>query len=112
MRIHILAVALAIAAPAIASAENVPRYDPVGWCEEVAAAGGGSSEVIKDGCLAQEQDAYDQLKTAWAEVPTKMRDWCDQVARAGSKGSYVILSGCIEQEMQSRQKNGTTQFKF
>ncbi|MGQ3671768.1 hypothetical protein ACT6QG_05165 [Xanthobacter sp. TB0136] len=99
-------------ATAPSSAQEVPRYDPEGWCKRVAESGGGSSEWLKDACLEQEQAAYDKLKPQWGTVPKKTRSWCNQVATSGGRGSYVLLEQCIDMEFASKQKNDNSKFKF
>lgn len=95
-----------------ATAQEIPRYDPEGWCKRVAEMGGGSSEWMKDACLEQEQAAYDKLKPQWKDVPKKARNWCDQVAKSDGRGSYAMLEQCLDMEFFSKQKNENTKFKF
>lgn len=111
MRILIVTAAMLIAAPALA--QDVPRYDPDGWCQRVAEIGGGQSEIIRRGCFEQEQSAYDKLKTLWVSVPAKTRRWCDQVATSGGRGSYMLLEQCVDQEYSSKIKNNDkSKFRF
>jgi hypothetical protein len=103
---------LATAAPAVASGEAVPRYDPGKQCAAVSDAV-GSSESLKQFCLKEEQKAYDGLKQRWADIPPKIRKYCDEVARAGSTaGDYTLLEFCINDELESAKSNSTTEFKF
>lgn len=96
------------ASPSLA---NVPRYDPERWCNAVASEGGNYSRVIMNGCLQQEQAAYDQLGLEWATLPSSMQSWCDEVAKEGDEGgSYVILLGCVEQEQKAGRD--VQQFRF
>jgi hypothetical protein len=95
-----------------ASANDLPRYDPDGWCKRVAEIGGGKSEMIRRGCFEQEQSAYDKLKPLWAGIPAKTRRWCDQVARAGGRGSYAALEQCLDMEHFSKTKNDNSKFRF
>ncbi|MFG1418918.1 hypothetical protein V5F38_12200 [Xanthobacter sp. V0B-10] len=98
------------ATPAIA--QEMPRYDPEGWCKRVSEVGGGSSEWIQGACLEQEQIAYDKLKPVWKEVPKKTRNWCDQVAKSGGRGSYAMLEQCVDMEFFAKQKNENSKFRF
>lgn len=108
-----LALSITGAFTAAANAQSaIPKYDPDGWCAQVASAGGGGSETIKRGCMEMEQEAYNNLKGRWAGLPEKTRKWCDKVARAAGKGSYSTLQGCIEMESESRQENSQSQFKW
>lgn len=95
-----------------ALAQEVPRYDPEGWCKRVADIGSGSSEWLKSACLEQEQAAYDKLKPAWQEVPKKTRNWCDQVAKSGGRGSYVLLEQCVDTEFFAKKQNDNSKFRF
>ncbi len=101
--------ALAILGASSAIAGDIPRYDPPRWRDNVASAGGARLEMIYQGCIHQEQEAYDSLKEQWTNLPAKMQAWCNQVARSGSPGSYMILSGCIKQEMDAKQKNDSAE---
>ena len=88
--------------PVAAQSEIPPRYDAEAYCKEVASFGGSYSAFMDNACLAQEQTAYDGLKTKWTDLPADARTYCDEVARFGGKGSYFMLNACIEQEMQAR----------
>lgn len=96
--------------PGSSRAQDLPHYDVDGWCHAVASAGGLPSEMIRRGCLQQEQGAYDGLKGRWSALPRNVRSWCDGVARSGGEGSYTLLSGCVQQEMNAAQQN--QQFRF
>lgn len=84
------------AGPAVSG--NLPQYEPEDWCRAVASSGGSYSQVIMNGCIAQEQQAYDALQSAWGDETGATQSWCDQVAQSGGQGSYVILLGCLVQE--------------
>ena len=89
--------ALAIAFQTLpAHAQTIPRYDVAGYCEEVANVSGGSAMIL-NGCMDMEQEAYNALKSVWAQIPSKPRNYCDEVAKV-SGGSYSILKGCMETE--------------
>lgn len=103
---------LSVATLAPAFAQEIPRYDPDGWCKRVGEVGGGASELIRRGCFEQEQTAYDKLKTIWGSVPLKAQRWCDQVAKSGGRGSYLILEQCIDMEYTSKIKNDNSKFRF
>lgn len=79
-----------------AQAQNIPRYNVENYCQQVAEVSGGSA-MIFIGCMEMEQQAYNVLKPAWAELPGKSRSYCDEVARI-SGGSYSVLQGCMEME--------------
>ena len=79
-----------------AQAQTMPRYNVENYCQQVAEVSGGSA-MIFNGCMEMEQEAYNGLKSAWAQLPGKSRNYCDEVARV-SGGSYSILQGCMEME--------------
>jgi hypothetical protein len=97
-----LATAICAALGAGAKAGQLPDFQPEEWCDLVAEAGGNRSETIDNGCVEQEQGAYDELKSTVGEVPDSVLDWCTQVAEAGGSGSYTILKGCIAQEVEAK----------
>lgn len=77
-------------------AQTVPRYNVEDYCQQVAEVSGGSA-MIFNGCMEMEQESYNDMKSAWAQLPGKSRGYCDKVARV-SGGSYSILQGCMEME--------------
>ncbi len=77
-------------------AQTIPRYNVENYCQQVAEVSGGSA-MIFNGCMEMEQQAYNELKPAWAQLHGKSRNYCDDVARV-SGGSYSILQGCTEME--------------
>lgn len=99
--------ALCIATPAIA---QMPYYDPEAHCHEVASAAGGASYMILNECLREEQQAYDQLKSAWPGVPGEIRHHCDEVAGFGG-GSYMILQECVREELGAADSSSRFQFR-
>jgi hypothetical protein len=88
--------------------QDVPRYDPDKYCEDVSHSIGGSA-VIFNACLSQEQTAYDDIKSQRASVSMMTMSYCDDIARAVG-GSYVILDSCIQQEKEARSL--TPQFRY
>lgn len=76
-----------------------PRYDVESYCGKVAAAVGGSSQIMNT-CMRQEQTAYNDLKSRWTSVPSQAATYCNKVSGAVG-GTYQILKTCIEQETQA-----------
>lgn len=103
-----LVILVVIFIPGLASAQSVPRYDPAAYCIEVSEVSGGS-QMIYNGCLQMEQEAYNTLKMSWGSVPDRARSYCDEVARV-SGSSYSILKGCLDMETEA--SNTTPEFKF
>jgi hypothetical protein len=89
-------------------AQEMPRYDPAGYCQKVAHVSGGSS-TIYNSCIEMEQRAYDKQKANWSAVSPKSRSYCDEVASV-SGGSYTILDSCIDMEADA--SASTPEFKF
>lgn len=104
----ILGMAMAVLVSTTAWAETIPRYDPPGYCRQVSEVSGGS-EMIYNGCLEMEQDAYDALKASWDSLPSKTQSYCDEVGRV-SGGSYAIFKGCVD--METNAAASTPGFKF
>jgi hypothetical protein len=102
-----LLVATAMGATA-AHAQSMPRYNVESYCQEVSDFSGGSS-MIYNGCIDQEQTAYNMLKARWSGFSAQMRGYCDEVASFGG-GSYMLLDGCIQ--MESDAASGTKSFKY
>lgn len=92
-----------------AYAQQMPRYDVNGYCRQVSDVGGGS-DVIYNGCIDMEQQAYNKRKAEWSSLPQKTRSYCDEVARVGGGGSYSILDGCIDMEVGAA--GSTPAFKY
>src|SRR3546814_5592206 len=61
-----------------AFAQSLPRYDPEGYCGEVADTIGGSA-VIFSACLEQEQSSYNKLKRTIGSLPSRTVSYCDDV---------------------------------
>ncbi|PDT32351.1 hypothetical protein CO660_00205 [Rhizobium sp. L9] len=97
-----------IATTGPAHADSIPRYDPAQYCKKVSLAGGGS-QMIYNGCVEMEQNAYDELKSIWDNLPIQAKSYCDMVART-TDGSYSILKGCIDMETEA--SSSTPKFKF
>ncbi len=88
-----------VAFSGIAWADSIPRYDPPSYCTKVSEVSGGS-QMIYNGCLEMEQEAYDTLKLSWGTIPAGAKSYCDEVART-SDSSYSILKGCIDMETEA-----------
>ena len=97
--IPLLALGLVTVENRLAAANPLPRYDPPGYCMQVADVDGGSSQILNT-CIGQEQESYDSLKARWASIPARMQAYCDDVARAVG-GTYQILKACLEQEAEA-----------
>jgi hypothetical protein len=106
-----LAVVAAVAFGATSSHAAMPNYDPAFHCARVASFGGAPSEVIRNTCLQQEQEAYNDLKPKWDGLPAALRAHCDRVASFGGGGTFVILKTCVEQELEAAQQNRQFQFQ-
>jgi len=97
--IPLLALGIVTVEGRLAAAAPLPRYDPPGYCMQVADVVGGSSQILNT-CIGQEQESYDWLKARWSGIPERMQAYCDDVARAVG-GTYQILETCLEQEAEA-----------
>ncbi len=99
--------AVTLAATAV-HAQSVPRYNVESYCQEVSDFSGGSA-MIYNGCIDQEQTAYNTLKARWSGLGSQVKSYCDEVASFGG-GSYMLLEGCIQMEVDAA--SGTKSFKY
>jgi len=89
-----------------------PQFDATTHCNHIANISGSTSEIVRSGCLEQEQESYNKIKSIWKTIPTATKDQCTNVAKTSEPGSYIVLDGCIEQEIQSKRANESFQFKY
>lgn len=109
MRIINAALGAAIAfATGSVHANDLPRYDPVAYCDQVSEAAGGSMR-IKNRCIDQEQESYNKLQTEWEIVATETQRHCHDVSRM-TGGSYRMLERCVISE--TKEAANPSQFKF
>lgn len=90
------------------SAAEIPRYDVAGYCGNVAEISGGS-DLIYNGCIKNEQVAYNTLKERWESIPARTRAYCLEVGRV-SGGSYLILDGCFDLELSAANNKSTFEY--
>ena len=93
---------------------GMPYYFTYGHCQRISSVGGGTSEVIRNGCLQQEQSSYDALKPVWNTLPEDLRLHCEGIAaegNIGNEGSYFILRGCVQQELDAAARNRAFKFR-
>jgi hypothetical protein len=101
-----------LAALPVAAGDDIPRYDPSAYCDELAGFGGAYSETARDGCMDMEQSSYDSLKAEWAGLSPRIRRYCDELATFGGKGSYMAFKGCVDMEKGAAARNRTREFKY
>lgn len=107
-------IVLALAALALASfvgvahAQELPRYDVPAYCKTIAAYGGGSS-ALYNGCMQNEQTAYDDLKANWAGLSAQIKAYCTEIAAFGGN-SYALFQGCVQNETAAA--DAPTTFKY
>lgn len=89
-------------------AENMPRYNPEQYCQQVANISGGSS-MIFNGCIDMEQQSYNNLKARWGSLPNRTKSYCHEVASVAG-GTYSILEGCIDMETDA--SNASKGFQY
>ena len=94
-----LVVPLWLVTPAVAV--ELPNYDPEAYCDRVMEMSGGSM-MIRNGCIQNEQTAYDDLKESWGSLPEATANYCARVGEM-SGGSYMIAKGCVTNETDASQ---------
>lgn len=110
MRTALLPLAIAVALSGASALADMPRYDVEAHCTEIAGFGGTYSHSLFNGCMDQEQSAYDTLKEAWSTLPAEIRAHCDEIAAFSSPGSYALLQGCVQMERSAGQQRKTFQY--
>ena len=98
---------LAAGLPAIAVAQELPRFDVERHCEKLSQIGGGSHSMFNT-CIELEQDAYDNLRERWGEVSARIRRHCGELGAIGG-GSYQMVETCVEMEQEAA--SGRRSFK-
>lgn len=99
-----------IMTPTVGMAAEMPRFNVPAYCARVADTVGGS-DMIREGCLEQEQSSYNELKPRWASVPERTQAYCVNVAQTIG-GSYQILEGCLTQEASSGDSVDSFEFQY
>jgi hypothetical protein len=87
---------------------GMPDYDVETHCKRQSSVMGGGDFWMK-ACLMQEQEAYDQLKTAWDKIPERAKKQCRQQASIMGS-SYFWLNACVAQEAEANE--AVKNFKF
>jgi hypothetical protein len=80
-------------------ANEIPRFDVEGHCEEVAQTVGGSHQIYNS-CIQLEQRSYNSLKAKWSGVSSQIRSHCQEVAQTVG-GSYQIMESCLQMEQDA-----------
>lgn len=93
--------------PAVAVAQDLPRFDVERHCEKLSQIGGGSHSMFNP-CIELEQDAYDTLRARWGEVSARIRRHCGELGAIGG-GSYQMVETCVEMEQEAA--SGRRSFK-
>lgn len=93
--------------PAVAVAQDLPRFDVERHCEKLSQIGGGSHSMFNT-CIELEQDAYDTLRARWGEVSARIRRHCGELGAIGG-GSYQMVETCVEMEQEAA--SGRRSFK-
>lgn len=107
MRMLFVAVTLVMTTHA-AMAADLPRYDVEGYCNEVVEFSGGGHSLF-NGCIKMEQQAYNALKSDWAQIPDDTQQYCMEVSEF-SDAAYSLLKGCIDNEIS--EASNRQQFSF
>lgn len=97
-----------VALTSTAQAQELPRFDVEGYCEDVAEFGGGSHSIY-NGCIDMEQQAYNRLKDDWPTLSARVRNYCTEIGSFGGE-SYSTMMGCVDMETQAA--SGQRGFSF
>lgn len=90
---------LLVVIPVLATANEIPRFDVEGHCEEVSQVVGGSHQIFNT-CVQSEQRAYNALRSQWPGISRRIRSHCQEVAEVIG-GSYEIMQSCIQGEQSA-----------
>lgn len=97
-----------VALASTAQAQELPRFDVEGYCEEIAEFGGGSHSIY-NGCIDMEQQSYNRLKDDWPTLSARIRNYCTEIGTFGGE-SYSTMQGCVDMETQAA--SGQRGFSF
>ncbi len=93
---HVALAAAFVAAPLIAVAQDLPKFDTSKSCQAAFSAYTGADKARYDTCLKEETDAGTQISSTWAQWPARDRTHCAQLAAMGGTPSYVEMLTCLQ----------------
>lgn len=99
---------LLIVIPGLSTANEIPRFDVEGHCEEVSQVVGGSHQIF-NACVQSEQRAYNALKSEWPSISNRIRNHCQEVAEVIG-GSYEIMQSCVQSEQSAASQRESFSF--
>jgi hypothetical protein len=82
-------------------AADIPDIDVKAYCVELASG----SAARFNGCIKDEQKAYNKLKSTWAKTSDRSQAYCANAWR-----NYGMIAYCIDDEMKAV-KEGPSEFK-
>lgn len=85
--------------PAVAVAQDLPRFDVDKYCESISQIGGGSHSLFNT-CVGLEQGAYDNLTASWDGVSARIRRHCAELGAIGG-GTYQMVETCVRMEQEA-----------
>jgi hypothetical protein len=91
-----LAAAFVVAAPLIAVAQELPKFDTTKSCQGAFAAYTGADKARYEQCLNEEKAAGTQISSTWAQWPARDRTHCAQLAALGGTPSYIEMLTCLQ----------------
>jgi hypothetical protein len=100
-----VATTLLVLAVQQAPAQEMPRFDVIGHCRQIAIYRGRYSDTLFRGCMEMEQSVYDGLKPRWPALSAAVRQRCIQIANFSGPGSYSLLKGCAQMEAEARERS-------
>lgn len=88
----------------LAIADNVPTLNVESGCRAAAKMGDSLSlDTSLRQCLADENNARDQLQEQWMQFPEAVRERCVATTETGSNPSYVEVLTCLQMDRDAAQ---------
>jgi hypothetical protein len=88
----------------LAIADNVPTLNVESGCRAAAKMGDSLSlDTSLRQCLADENNARDQLEGQWMQFPEAVRERCVATTETGSNPSYVEVLTCLQMDRDAAQ---------
>src|SRR5262249_45428063 len=79
------------------AAGGIPKFDIATSCRGTSGATGGTTSS----CMADEENARDELATRWAQFAPGRKTHCTEVSSMSGFQSYVELITCLEMAEQA-----------
>lgn len=97
---RIVAAAALVALPLAAQAQDLPRYDPEAYCDNIA-----DSTSLYNHCVKREQESYNALRANWSSYSAHARGYCSDLV-----DNYRLLEHCIKREAEAESEKNSFSF--